>query len=168
MKKQLLLLVLLLAAYSLFAADFRKVSWFMSKQQVIEAEGRSDYKETGPSPLCTSSIAYIVSIDGYWGILVYDFDDQGLVLAMYMFANITDIYGMIDHTEDGFSAYLRGSYNAVCKGIRSKYGEASESTESGLVWHLARTDIKVKRGEKDCTVYYVEKTLMNRKRQDNF
>lgn len=113
MRKKLVIVIIMLVLITggVQAADFREVNWGMSKEEVIQKEGK---------PIVTdgSVIVYKVSLFGSDFELVYQFHKNKLTTA---------IYSSIENYLSNYGQYI-SDYNSINNKLKQKYGvpEAEE------------------------------------------
>jgi hypothetical protein len=141
----LLSAALLLAASSLFAADFRKTSWLMTREQVVASEDGnldSEMEFAGQQQL-----VFRTAISGHSGAITYLLENNQLRSASYNFRNddSRQVYG-----------YMKDL-------LTGKYGKPSVQKGDMVGWRLERTEIALTYlPNKSCYVAFWEKAYFAR------
>ena len=126
-----------LAALSAFGQDFRKVTWGMSPEEVISAEGLPFTRMNGTLKTMLSTK---VDVMGHSGVLNYIFQENKLVMAQYRF----------DDEED-----MR-TYSEVLTALTDKYGDPADFGDLYSRWRLERTYIGLSFKDNLCKVDYAD------------
>lgn len=109
--------------------DFRQVKWGMSREEVIQIEGKAALRSF------SNELYYDnIEVSGDTAILHYEFVNDKLYSASYTF-----------HETDGYSCYLN-----LLSGLKQKYGEPDYAYDEwasfkgcAAEWYMADTDIKM-------------------------
>ncbi len=123
MKVAVISLVLALAAYGSFAADFRKTSWLMSRDEVAATENGMPTSEVAYAGQL--QLTFRTQLAGGTGSITYVFESDKLFAASYSFPN--------DDKKQVFAS-LRDS-------LSSSYGPPSLRLDGMLGWRLDRSEI---------------------------
>jgi len=126
------------------AADFRKLNWGATTQQIIEAEGKKpDFKEKGV-------VFFRVSLNGIDGGAIYKLENNKLKQGIYMLkADGTDGLRMLDQYEtlDKLLEKKYGKASRQDRWVRTKYKSSPEKhgTELRLGYLIKNTTFKTER-----------------------
>jgi hypothetical protein len=135
----------LLAACSLFAADFRKASWLMTQDQVIASEDAnidSEMEFAGQLQL-----VFHTQVIGHSGAITYLLENNKLRSATCSFRN--------DEKRQVY-AYMKDQ-------LTGKYGDPSVQKGDMVGWRLERTEIALTYlPNKSCYVAFWEKAYFAR------
>ncbi len=115
--------VFLIVCCSAFSADFRSVSWMMTRDQVVDAERGAIVSERALSG--QREILYQTTLNGYAGSLSYTLEDDRLVAAAYNFPG-------------DYRAELFGSLKET---LTRLYGPPSFQSDRLVGWRMNRTEV---------------------------
>lgn len=146
MLNTVLVTTLCVSSFSLYANEFREVSWGMSRDQVIEAEKPLERERPAQSSSNKtedeSRLSFNTMLDGHKVNVFYYFEDGKLLNSGYSFS---------DNTGWGTDAKAKKStYEKFEKLLTEKYGppnskdfdEYRGNTTSNTVWIIGNTKIK--------------------------
>jgi hypothetical protein len=137
--------VLFLAACGSFAADFRKTTWLMSREQIIAAEGGNVDSETDFAG--QHELVFRALVNGHSGAATYLLENNQLRAASYNFRNDED----------------RQVYGYMKDFLTGKYGKPSLQKDEMVGWRLERTEIALAYlPNRTCYVAFWEKTYFAR------
>ncbi len=138
LRRPLLAIALSLVALSASGQDFRTVTWGMSPDQVIAAEGGLQFSRMNGTS--NTMLSTRVDVLGHSGLLNYIFEADKLVIAQYRF----------DDEED-----MR-TYNEVLNVLTEKYGAPSDFGDAYARWKLERTYVGLSFKDNLCKVDYAD------------
>jgi hypothetical protein len=145
LRRALLSAALVLAAYGAFAADFRRTSWLMTREQIIAAEDArvdSEMQFAGQQEL-----VFRAQVNGHSGSITYLLEDNQLRAASYNFRNDEN----------------RQVYGFMRDLLTGKYGKPAIQKDEMVGWRLERTEIALTYlPNKSCYVAFWEKAYFAR------
>jgi hypothetical protein len=140
LRKAALAIIFVFCACSLFASDFRKTSWLMTKEQVLASEDGTIVTERNVAG--QQEVVYRARFEGYEGSVTYVLENDRLLAASYNYKK--------DET--------RKVYSHMKESLTRQYGKPAVQTDSLAVWRSERTEIALAyRAEKTCYVAFWEK-----------
>ena len=140
MRRSITAIILVFLACSVFASDFRKTSWLMSKEQVQASEDGTFVTERNIAG--QQEVIYRARLDGYEGSITYVLENDKLLAASYNYQK--------DDT--------RQVYSHMKESLTRQFGKPSLQTDSLAVWRSERTEIALAyRAEKTCYLAFWEK-----------
>jgi hypothetical protein len=144
-RKALFSLLVLVAAQSLAAADFRGTSWLMSRDEVAASEGTPGIPVADENG--RQQVLFKTSVDGKSCSITYSFENDALVSASYSFR----------------ADLNREAYESMKKRITGGYGAPAMEKGDMLAWRLPRTEIALTwLPDKSCYVVYWQKEYFAR------
>ena len=145
MKKAFIATILFFLSCSLFALEFRKTSWLMTKEEVIASEsGRVVSELSLPGQ---QQIVFRTLVNGFPATITYLLENDKLLSASYTFKKDTD----------------RTAFDGMKQDLVKQYGKPAFEQENLVGWRLEKTEIALAH-LKDGTSYaaYWEKTYFAR------
>jgi hypothetical protein len=120
------LFIILTLCFVVFADgnDFRNTTWGMNKSEVLQSEEGQPFKGSISYKILGDGLAFKVKVLNYNTILQYDFNDDKLVTASYVFIDSLKLAQMLGN--DPFK-YYTDQYQEIKKALAEKYGEPIES-----------------------------------------
>jgi hypothetical protein len=141
----LLSAALFLSAYASFAADFRRTSWLMSRDQIVAAEGGGVDSETEHAG--QQQLVFKALVNGHSGSITYLLEHNQLRAASYNFRNDEN----------------RQVYSYMKDFLTSRYGQPTLKKDDMVGWRLERTEIALTYfPNKSCYVAFWEKAYFAR------
>ncbi len=135
----------LLAACSVFAADFRQTSWLMTREQIIVAEGANAVSETDFAG--QKEMVFRAQVTGHTAAVTYTLENNQLRAASYSFRNDDD----------------RQVYLYMKDQLTGAYGKPTVQKGELVGWRLSRTEIALTYlPNKSCYVAFWEKAYFAR------
>jgi len=145
LKKAFIATILFFLSCSLFALEFRKTSWLMTKEEVIASEsGRVVSELSLPGQ---QQIVFRTLVNGFPATITYLLENDKLLSASYTFKKDTD----------------RTAFDGMKQDLVKQYGKPAFEQENLVGWRLEKTEIALAH-LKDGTSYaaYWEKTYFAR------
>jgi hypothetical protein len=145
LRRAVLAAALVLVAYSVSAADFRKTSWLMTREQIIAAEEAnvdSEVEFAGQQQL-----VFRAQVNGHSGSITYLLENNQLRAASYSFRN--------DENRQVY-AYMKDF-------LTGKYGKPAIQKDEMVGWRLEKTEIALTYlSNRSCYVAFWEKAYFAR------